>query len=626
MKKLRKVLRSVLALAVGVTTAVSMSGCGKSYETMIQEQPEEYISMASENTVKSVVKENFANEYKILSDALKDGTFTFEFEAEGIKFSGECYTNEKDWISSQLYTLTGNKGTSASIYAYTDKNLMKFGTEGKSGSHIYDINYDTLKEKLASSIFAPDSGSMYALDDSDYETFLELAVQIDSVIRGEEKSGPEYEEIIKAYFDEHPPVTEENTDVTINGETVQGNVFRYDIPKEDIYDLVSQIVDEALKYEKNIVTSTDYSEEEIKEEMMSGFDDYDDYKLSIVYSVNSKTNELMQVNIDVSVAEKQPEKSDSDEDYYYNWYMNNKAVYYISLNAVFGADPANAEKQSFTFKMDVDYYDDSEYFEDSYMVISADVVKSENKTEVTITSDDNGEFEALATIICEKNGDNYTVTLDVPEEDITAKMEGTIVTDNNSFTMTIDRVALVEGSAEVAYSPKIVIGVKKGGEILVLDAEKEFLDITEDEMDALIENAEADFEAVFEEYAEDSAMGNYIKKSKMSSANANAKMVHTALASHLVQIGIDNVEIKGDTIEGKGYTFTIDGKKVELPDYLGEEFSGYSYAEINPETYAVYRVVWSEDPIPDEYKRQISYDEQESLANDGILIGCYPLG
>ena len=265
MKKLRKVLRSVLALAVGVTTAVSMSGCGKSYETMIQEQPEEYISMASENTVKSVVKENFANEYKILSDALKDGTFTLEFEAEGIKFSGECYTNEKDWISSQLYTLTGNKGTSVSVYAYADKNLMKFGTEGKSGSHIYDINYDTIKEKLASSIFAPDSGSMYALDDSDYETFLELAAQIDSVIRGEEKSGPEYENIIKAYFDEHPPVTEENTDVTINGETVQGNVFRYDIPKEQLYELAEKLADEYLEREKNSIAATGATPEETKE-------------------------------------------------------------------------------------------------------------------------------------------------------------------------------------------------------------------------------------------------------------------------------------------------------------------------------------------------------------------------
>ncbi|MDE6764053.1 MAG: hypothetical protein K2J73_10305 [Oscillospiraceae bacterium] len=35
--------------------------------------------------------------------------------------------------------------------------------------------------------------------------------------------------------------------------------------------------------------------------------------------------------------------------------------------------------------------------------------------------------------------------------------------------------------------------------------------------------------------------------------------------------------------------------------------------------------LWSAEPSPDEYKRVLTDSEQEALAKEGIIIGCYPL-
>lgn len=71
---------------------------------------------------------------------------------------------------------------------------------------------------------------------------------------------------------------------------------------------------------------------------------------------------------------------------------------------------------------------------------------------------------------------------------------------------------------------------------------------------------------------------------------------------------------------------TIDGEERDLADYLGSKFYGYLYAEVEPDMYSVKYALWSEDPIPEEYRHQLTADEQDALAEDGIIIGCYPLG
>lgn len=611
MSGFKNILKAAACSAAGIFI---MTGC-TNYSKMMQEEPVKYLSAASENAVAAIMDDD-TDAYSLFEEAAKNGSFTLEFEAEGIKFRGEGYSNEKDGMTSQMYTLTGSKGTSAQAYVYADNDSARFGTIGNSGTHIYSVDLDTVAEKLASSVFAPESGSSYALTQEEYDMIFEYLGEFDAAVKGEASDGKNaaYREIITSYVENHPPVVEEKTETTVAGETVTANIITYDISKEDIRSVALQIFDAAAangEFDEMIESNKywygdDYSIDDYKEEFTKQLDDYSNYGINAVYKVNSKTNTLMQFDITANMADD---------------YMS----MVIKSGAVLGADPENSASSSVYFEVNTDYSDD----ENDNIRIDADITKGENSSDMTIKMNTNGETAELAKINCTKNGDNYTLTADIPEAEITAKAEGTVSLDSKEFRMTVDRVSLVKGSAEVSYLPAVVITVKKGGEILALDAEKEFLDLTEEEIDALGENIENDFMAVLDEFAEGSVLGesmtNYVRKSKISSSIANAKTVYTALAVQLTEMAIDDETVKGSVIEGNGLDISIGGEKYDLTDYLGDEFHGYFYGECDPGTYSVNYVLWSDDPIPENYKDQISRDEQEDLADDGVYIGCYPV-
>lgn len=464
----KKFVRSAACTALCAAGALTMSGCNN-YGKMIREQPEEYIEMAAENTAGAIFKSRISDEYSpIFNEALKDGTFTLDFEAEGIKFSGECSVNEKPGAVSQSCTLTGSKGTSAQIYVYADESGMKFGTVGQSGSHIYDVNFSTLAEKLAASIFAPDSDSSYALDQGSYDSLLGSLGEIDSAAAENEEIANKYQEIIDSYFANHKPITEEKIDADIGGETVKSNVFTYNIPCEDVKSLANQFIDIAAE-------EMGESSEDMKDRLQELLDSIEDCEVTLTYYINSKTNVLMKSDFTFDVTA----DGESGE---------------IYINAFYGADPENSEKQSFRLGM----RDDTE---DNYFL--ADIVSGENRSEVSVTMYDDGEETKLLTLTSERSGDFYTITADLPDTKYSASIEGTVTADKNSFDLTVDKISAADGAAEFSYSPKAAVNVRKGGELLKLDAEKEFLDITEIEMDELIEIIHADFSAVFEELAND---------------------------------------------------------------------------------------------------------------------------
>ena len=611
MKNFKGILKAAICSIAGI---LIMTGC-TNYSKMLKDEPQEYVSLASENTAKAMVKGSFAEEYRLLEEASKNGSFSIEFEAEGIRFGGECYVNEKDEMSSQMYTLTGSKGTSAQIYAFAGKNSMKLGEIGNSGTHVYSFDMNNLADKLAGSIFDPDSGSSYAMSEEDYKMFLEYAAELDSAITGKNEKNSDdtyskYDEMIKTFLDENLSETSEKNDVTINGEAVLANIVRYDFSKEALKDMTEKLIDEVMEDEAAL-DAAGYSKENIEEaetEIMSVLDELDDFNIKLAYYVNSNTNQLMETDMTVSA-------------------VNEEASGELYFSIVYGADPAHSEKQSIVLKIKQDY-PGSDYYSDSETEISADIIRSENRTETVINFTEDGEANEVVTIVSEKNGETYTVTAQIPDLEATAGMTGTIVKDKDSFEMTIDRLFLNYGSTEMAYLPKAVISVKKGGEMLDLDAEKEFLDITEEELDDLLENIESDFEAVFMEFAEDSVLGKsmlgYAEKAKISSANANAKLVNTALAVQLTMMNMDDESLIGNVITGESVNVIIDGNEIDMTDYLGSNFHGYLYAEVVPYAYAVDYALWSEEPIPNEYRHQLSSSEQQSLADDGIIIGCYP--
>lgn len=151
------------------------------------------------------------------------------------------------------------------------------------------------------------------------------------------------------------------------------------------------------------------------------------------------------------------------------------------------------------------------------------------------------------------------------------------------------------------------------------------------------------------------SMLGYVRNARISSANANAKQVHTAMSSALTQLGIANWDLStngnktvtiamntaGDQIEctWANVTAAPTNDKVDLISYLGENFTGTGVAYYNSSTYSVNFALWasSADAITkaqthisgggtDDFTNNIDDVTQKEDAKDGALYGVYPQG
>ncbi len=597
-------LKGAVCGTVAAAAAVAMSGC-TNYTKMLNEQPAEYISMAQENTMNAIAGNSFGAENKLLGEACKDGSLKLDFEIEGVGFSGELYISEKDEKAAQIYKLTGTEGTSAELYFYTGKDGLKFGTNGNSGRHVYDVTFEGFAEKLASSIFAPDSGTEYAMEQESYNLLHQYIEGISSTVEESEAPADKMTALFNDFAEIYTPVTEEKVESDIGGETVSANMVTYSYSKDDIVYMWEEFVDVYLDDYMDETAFEYYTKDELKEQMMSVFDGIDGCELKIVHYVNSKSHALMMSDIDLIVTV-------GDE----------TACFFI--DALYGAEPENSDKQSFKAGISGD---GEEY------CITADLTSEENGSSVLVSLSEDGEVSELAALTSYRNGEDYKLTLDIPDSEISCSAEGTIKTDKKSFEITLDKVSATTGSAEVSYMPNGVVIVEKGTPMPELDADGELLNITEEDFSTLLENIESDFTAVMQETPYGSEMLSYVEKSKMTAANANAKSCHTSAMVVLTQAVVGGKKFGGSEISNSGGTILNDGgtmfrfgdTDVDCSDYLGESFTGYVYGEFDFDDCSVDFMLWSEEPIPDSMKHMITADEQQEYAEQGIYIGCYPI-
>lgn len=147
------------------------------------------------------------------------------------------------------------------------------------------------------------------------------------------------------------------------------------------------------------------------------------------------------------------------------------------------------------------------------------------------------------------------------------------------------------------------------------------------------------------------SMLGYVRNARISSANANAKQIHTAVSSALTQLGISNyfsststdgtVEISpaeersGEkVVPAKVSGTSKDGDltdKMDLVSYLGENFTGNAIAIFNPATYSVYAAAWaSNKDVLDEAGStrddlvNKTEQEQKADAKAGNIYGIFP--
>ena len=137
------------------------------------------------------------------------------------------------------------------------------------------------------------------------------------------------------------------------------------------------------------------------------------------------------------------------------------------------------------------------------------------------------------------------------------------------------------------------------------------------------------------------SMLGYVRNARISSANANAKLIHTSVATALTQMSIAGKTLAGDDdaeifigpgVEGTGDNAEIDVSgddgdyDWDMISYLGENFTGAGYAKCTKATYSVKYALWQqlEDGQISE-KDPLSEESQKTMAKSGTIIGCYPL-
>lgn len=161
------------------------------------------------------------------------------------------------------------------------------------------------------------------------------------------------------------------------------------------------------------------------------------------------------------------------------------------------------------------------------------------------------------------------------------------------------------------------------------------------------------------------SMLGYVRNARISSANANAKQVHTAASSVLTQLGIDNFDwTEGEGTAANGYvdiaaaengvieaTWTGAGasldnnnQRTDFISYLGENFTGSGRAYFLTATYSVSCAAWSSteagiekadeyitfnaatDTTAAGYSNACDSTSQKEDAKKGELYGIYPQG
>ena len=118
--------------------------------------------------------------------------------------------------------------------------------------------------------------------------------------------------------------------------------------------------------------------------------------------------------------------------------------------------------------------------------------------------------------------------------------------------------------------------------------------------------------------------GTSVNLKASEQADDTAKKAHVAASTVLTNLAITGTEIDGRTFENNGTVFIFGSNEVNAADYLGSYFTGYVYGVYDAEYGSVQYTLWSNEPIPDEYKRLLTAGEKADLAKQGIIIGCYP--
>lgn len=117
------------------------------------------------------------------------------------------------------------------------------------------------------------------------------------------------------------------------------------------------------------------------------------------------------------------------------------------------------------------------------------------------------------------------------------------------------------------------------------------------------------------------------QEDRLAQANANAMIIRVAVINVLEPLYQQGTPPSGSLIKGQNYSIDVGGKtfnRTDLEQYLGDDWDGYVFGELNEKTGNIEYILWSKDPIPSKYKTLLTMADQKLAAEEGVIIGCYP--
>lgn len=456
-------LKTSAALISAAVIALSFSGC-VNYKKLMEEEPGKYVESAAKKTAVAVAKKNDSVLSALIEEPFDAGTTYVEIKnLNGVDISVFASGDEEKVVAT--YGCTFSSGDKVIDWKMTADKEKLVGAYNNSA---YYIDYADFSEKLDKSIFAPNSGSAYALDEDGADDFKKYVEELkDKLISAAEDEDSDYD------FDDYTDriqVSSSTDEITVNDADVKADIISYYVDSE-LFD------DMAADYYKKSMSS--YMNDEEWAEYEKQLRDSLDMEMTVDFNINSKSHMLM--SVDASFVSK-----------------GEKDKVNIDGSLVFGAEPDKSEKISLEFSVSGEEGGNS---------FTADIFNAETDgdhasipAEFTVVT--SGETKkANAEFGYNKSSEEYFLSVTDFGGELTT-VKGTLSADKDNAEITLNSILNSKSDEELLKGAVVALRFEREPAAPVT-ADKAFLDISEEEFGALKESVFNDMDELMKAFLSD---------------------------------------------------------------------------------------------------------------------------
>ena len=602
--------RSYVIVGTAAVLAVSLSGCNN-YSKMIKESPDEYIKLASENTVKSIAASKSSGIYDAVSNAVKAGAVKGDVSYQNISVSFAVLNDENKSIGVNASVKGGD--SDITVKTYSDRDNAEFLISGLNEDHSYKLDLANFENDIRNSVFGPNSDSSYRLDDDSIKELTDAVNEFRDAFTGADGEN----EFQKTWTDfvKSLEYTSSSEKVTLSdGAEFKANIIKCSVSGDQMKDVIDKM--SGIAGEDSYISYYFDSMNEVLDSITN---------IDLTFTVNSKSHEL--VAVDGSF----PAEIEGEN-------------YNMGISLDFGSDPAKSSEYSLDFSAAPE--------SDPTDTATASVVLAMSGTDGNISdkltfSAKDADINESGEIAFDYNKADGAYTLTYSDSNNgELKLGGVITVNGKTAEMTVDSASVksqYDDEAQTADGLSVKLAFTED-KPQPLGADKNFLSLTEDELDALVNDimsgiygtdiSSTDYDTYDDEeldYYDDEELDG--DDPAIVSANSMAKTAYTNLCVYATHAEINDNHLEDgvyicplyeDGVDAfDGYEYAYDGSFEDLVNamngYMGMSNSyvlavvedGYPTSTYWSENYDFYDL--DESDIPDSFE----VDER--------FIGSYPV-